>query len=179
MVNINETAFPPYYVNKYLNAQLINFGIFSENAQMTPIFPSIPNNIEEVFKNYIASPEVGDPLVIQYERLVRFRTGPFYPRKREQLVYYLYCTNNSKIVDAIRIITDCMDREDASAQDLNKWINDNPENFTSGRNIFFHNTRVYQADESRDILELASARTVLGNKLIIEYDYHSSQSYYN
>jgi hypothetical protein len=36
----------------------------------------------------------------------------------------------------------------------------------------FHSTRVYQADESRDVAELASARTLFVNKLIIEYDYH-------
>jgi hypothetical protein len=38
----------------------------------------------------------------------------------------------------------------------------------------FHSTRVYQADESRDVAELASARTLFVNKLIIEYDYHVS-----
>jgi hypothetical protein len=39
-------------------------------------------------------------------------------------------------------------------------------------NIYFHNTRVYQADESRDVAELASARTLFVNKLVVEYDYH-------
>jgi hypothetical protein len=41
-------------------------------------------------------------------------------------------------------------------------------------NIAFHSTRVYQADESRDVAELASARTLFVNKLIVEYDYHVS-----
>jgi hypothetical protein len=41
-------------------------------------------------------------------------------------------------------------------------------------NILFHSTRVYQADESRDVAELASARTLFVNKLIVEYDYHIS-----
>ena len=179
MPTVNDTAFPPYYVNKYINAQLTDFGILSGYEQMVPIFPTSPTNIEDVFKNYIGAPGVGDPLLIQYERLVRFRVGPFYPRKREQLIYYLYCTDLSKVSDAHRIITDCMDREDASAQDLNKWVGEHPEAFPGGRNVFFHNSRVYQADETRDILELASARTVYSNKLIIEYDYHSAQSYYN
>jgi hypothetical protein len=62
---------------------------------------------------------------------------------------------------------------------LNKWVTDNTADFPEGKNIFFHNTRVYQADETRDIMELASARTVYSNKLIIEYDYHSVNPYYN
>jgi hypothetical protein len=44
-------------------------------------------------------------------------------------------------------------------------------------NILFHSTRVYQADESRDVAELASARTLFVNKLIVEYDYHIKNSY--
>ena len=52
------------------------------------------------------------------------------------------------------------------------------QNVASGKfpepiNVHFHNFRVYQADETRDILELASAKTVYGNKIIIEYDYHT------
>ena len=44
-------------------------------------------------------------------------------------------------------------------------------------NVAFHSTRVYQADESRDVAELASARTLFVNKLIVEYDYHIKNAY--
>lgn len=169
--NIKTTAFPPYFINQYTVEQLKQFNILSGFEQMTPIFPTSPINIEDVFKNYIGAPGIGDPLLIQYERLVRFRVGPFYPRKREQLIYYLYCTDLSKINDAHRIITDSLDREDASAQDVNALCAE-ASTLELPFNIFFHNTRVYQVDETRDILELASARTVYANKLIIEYDYH-------
>lgn len=177
--SVNNTAFPPFYVNQYLVSELQKFGILSGYEQMVPIFPTSPTNIEDVFKNYIGAPGVGDPLLVQYERLVRFRTSPFYPHKREQLIYYLYCTDLSKVADAHRIITDCMDREDAAAQDLNAWVAANPDKFPDGRNVFFRNSRVFQADETRDVLELASARTVYANKLIIEYDFHTVNPYYN
>jgi hypothetical protein len=88
------------------------------------------------------------------------------------MVYYLYCTNLSKITDAHRIITDSLDREDSAAQDVNAWCAEfEVDNLPF--NVYFHNLRVYQADETRDVLELASARTVYANKLIIEYDYHT------
>jgi hypothetical protein len=75
-------------------------------------------------------------------------------------------------MDAHRIITDALDREDSAAQDMNAFCAD-ASTSELPFNVYFHNIRVYQADETRDILELASARTVFANKLIIEYDYHT------
>lgn len=176
MATISQTAYPPQFINAFVANELARFGILSGTEQMTPIFPTSPTNIEEVFKNYIAPPGVDDPLLIQFERLLRFRPNAMYRHKREQLVYYLYSTNLSKVLDAHRIISECLDREDASAQDLHSWAINNYD--TGEFNVFFHNFKVYQADETRDVLELASARTVYANKLIIEYDYHTQGSLY-
>ena len=181
MANVSETGFPPTFVNNFITSELKKFGILSGAEQMTPIFPTSPTNIEEVFKNYISAPGVDDPLLIQFERLLRFRPNSFYRHKREQLVYYLYSTNLTKVLDAHRIISECLDREDASAEDLHAWAlsNDPLAPGKDGINVKFHNFKVYQADETRDVLELASARTVYANKLIIEYDYHTTGSFYN
>jgi hypothetical protein len=170
--DIKLTAFPPTFINQYVVEQLKLFGILSGFEQMTPVFPTSPTNIEDVFKNYVGAPGVSDPILIQYERLIRFRPSPFYRNKREQLVYYLYCTDLSKINDSHRIITDALDREDSAGQDINAYCASIATEALPF-NTFFHNVRVYQADETRDILELASARTVYANKLIIEYDYHT------
>lgn len=170
MSTIAETGFPPKVINAYIKSELEHFGILSGYEQMVPIFPTSPTNIEDVFKNYIGAPGVDNPLLIQFERLIRFRPSPMYRHKREQLVYYLYCTSMDKVLDAHRVISEALDREDASAQDVNKWAIDSG---LSNYNVHFHNMKVYQADETRDVLELASARTVYANKLIIEYDYHT------
>jgi hypothetical protein len=78
------------------------------------------------------------------------------------------------------VIIECLDREDSSAQDMNTWLASNDILDESGNairpNVYFHNTKVYQADESRDIAELASARTLFLNKLVIEYDYHTTDA---
>ena len=75
---------------------------------------------------------------------------------------------------------ECLDREDAAAQDLNYWIATNDIEDDNGNvitpNVMFHNIKVYQADEARDIAELASARTLFLNKLVIEYDYHTTDT---
>lgn len=173
--SISTTGFPPTYINSYVVEQLKTFGILSGNEQMTPIFPTSPTNIEDVFKNYVGAPGVSDPILIQYERLVRFRTTPFYRNKKDQLVYYLYSTNLTKVMNAQRVINDALDREDSAGQDVNSWISSNKDTFPNSiANVFFHSFRVYQADETRDVLELISARTVYVSKLIIEYDYHTN-----
>ena len=39
---------------------------------------------------------------------------------------------------------------------------------------YFHETKLYQLEESRDIIDFGTARTYAGNKMIIEYDWHKS-----
>jgi len=170
--NIQDTGFPPFFINQYITKQLQLFNILSGNEQMNPIFPTSPTNIEDVFKNYIGAPGVDNPILIQYEKLVRFRPSAFYRHKREQLIYYLYCTDLSKIMNSTRIITDALDREDAAAQDINAYCAEISSDSVPF-NVFFHNVKVFQADETRDVMNLVSARTVYSNKIIIEYDYHT------
>jgi hypothetical protein len=170
--DIKLTAFPPTFINQYVIEQLKLFGILTGYEQMNPILPTSPTNIEDVFKNYIGAPGVSDPILIQYEKLARFRPNPFYRNKREQLVYYLYCTDLSKINDSSRIILTALDREDSAGQDVNSFCA-GVATTSLPFNVFFHCVRVYQSDETRQLMNLISAKTVYVNKLIIEYDYHA------
>jgi hypothetical protein len=169
---VKSTGFPATFINQYVVEQFKLFGILSGYEQMTPIFPTSPTNIEDVFKNYIGAPGVQDPILIQYERLAKFGPNTFYRNKREQLVYYLYCTDLSKINDSSRIILAALDREDSAGQDINSFCA-SVSTESLPFNVFFHCVRVYQADETRNITNLISAKTVYVNKLIIEYDYHT------
>jgi hypothetical protein len=38
--------------------------------------------------------------------------------------------------------------------------------------MFFHNFKIYQLEETRDIVDFGTARTYAGNKIIIDYDWH-------
>jgi hypothetical protein len=38
--------------------------------------------------------------------------------------------------------------------------------------FYFHNFKVYQLEETRDIIDFGTARTYGGNKIIIDFDYH-------
>lgn len=175
----SNTGFPPLFINGYVLSELSFFGLVAENdlVNPSPMIPAqFPTNIEDLYNDNIQIRQTESPLLIVYDRLMRFRPSPFYATKREQLIYFIYSTDVGKLIDAVRIISNALDREDSSAQDVNSWAIANPildaEQDTIPYNIYFHNTKVYQADESRDVAELASARTLFVNKLIIEYDYH-------
>jgi hypothetical protein len=182
MEQIKTTGFPPTFLNKYVKAQLNRFGLITDGpeglqqAGLDPMVPALfPTNIEDLYNDQIQIRQTDKPILIVYDRLMRFRPTPFYRNKREQLIYFIYCSDSGKLLDSIRIITDALDREDAAAQDINLWLQNNPIDGTP-TNVFFHNVRVYQADESRDVVELASAKTLFVNKLIIEYDYHTNDN---
>jgi hypothetical protein len=177
---LNQTGFPPTFVNAFVNSELKEFGLMPDGPEpFQPFFPAqVPDGIEGIYDGTPFIRNNPDTTVIIFDRLIRFRPTTFYRHKREQLIYFIYSPNLSKLIDTTRVIIECLDREDAAAQDLNLWISQNDILDESGnaipKNVFFHNIKVYQADESRDILELTSARTLGLNKLVIEYDYHTS-----
>ena len=176
---LNETGFPPTFVNAFVNSELKEFGLMPTGPEpFQPFFPAqVPDSVEGIYNDIPFIRNNPDTTVIIFDRLIRFRPTTFYRHKREQLVYFIYSPNLTKLLDTTRVIIECLDREDAAAQDLNSWIalNDilDENSDPIPKNVFFHNIKVYQADESRDILELASARTLVLNKLVIEYDYHT------
>ena len=174
-----QTGFPPTFLNAFINSELQEFGLMPTGPNpFQPFFPAqSPMNIEDVYNDSLYIRNNPDGVVIMFDRLIRFRPTPFYRNKREQLVYFIYGPNLSKLFDTTRVIIECLDREDAAAQDLNSWVATNEikdeNDQTIVPNVYFHNIKVYQADESRDIAELASARTLFLNKIVIEYDYHT------
>jgi hypothetical protein len=180
MTILTDTGFPPTFLNRYILSELAYYGLIAESDLLnpSPMVPAqFPTNIEDLYNDNIQIRQTESPVLIVYDRLMRFRPSPLYLHKREQLIYFIYSTDVAKLINSVRVISNALDREDASAQDINAWNIANPILNNQGDvsipyNIFFHNTKVYQADESRDVAELASARTLFVNKLIIEYDYH-------
>ena len=258
---LTDTGFPPTFLNKYILSELEYYGLISDIDLInpTPMIPAqVSTNIEDLYNDSIQIRQAESPILIVYDRLMRFRPTSFYLHKREQLIYFIYSTDVGKLIDTVRVISSALDREDSSAKDVNAYNFMNPtltissppitysaktisnkaltnkfatittstaHNLEVGDaveitgldatfngihyvrdktattfkfkkdaanvasiaasgsvlqkeyipyNIAFHSTRVYQADESRDVAELASARTLFVNKLIVEYDYHVS-----
>lgn len=178
---VQTLPYPARWVNAYVIAKLKEYspeaGVAS-NQEFGPIFASLPASKEETYAQLTAITGISQPLMMQYDTLARFRSKPLYAVKKEQLMYYmdgrLDYVNNAKI-----IISQWLDREDVAAQEINTWSQShnlyNQDGTEIPCNVFFHSVKVYEIDESRDLLELASANLAnMKAKIIIEYEYHVS-----
>ena len=100
-------------------------------------------------------------------------------------MYYFYATSQDAIPYILEIaqkVQDELDGTDESAQAVNTWAKLKQESQTplldlNGNPLelpFFHDIKVYQLEETRDIIDFGTARTFAGNKIIIDYDWHKS-----
>jgi hypothetical protein len=184
---------PPSFINAFLQQKLgADFGAI-------PMFPTVPTDMISMAEGFSLQDLVegtrfnfnGNAAI--YDRMLRMRRTTFPHIKSEQLLYYFNALTENAVPNLIRItqrIQDLLDRNDESAEDLNAWIlqtlnpQEDPETKRSIASIpghgtfyvpYFHNIKIYQLQETRDILDLATARTYAGNKIIIDYDWHAEK----
>jgi len=172
--------FPASYINEYLHEQFskyddINMAINPDVPSYIPFLPAAQAvNISDIYQDLQTSAKEKLPAVLFYDRMMRLRSSAFPVGKREQVLYTVYgdiesCTNIGNVMLAV------LDREDYSAQDLNKWMTDNKASLVAKElpmKVFFRSIRVFQADESQDLVELDGYRRGSVHKYIVEYDYH-------
>lgn len=185
-------ASPHIWVNYFVAQELNKYEDCGVTLPTTgnniPFFSAAPTDIEEIYQNLLINTGDQNPLMVSYDRMLRFRPNTLYVHKREQLMYYLYNGSVDTLFNAGNILSQLLDREDAAAQELNAWMTqkqassnpivDSSSGIPLALNIFFRNLRVYQADESRDLIELGTVKTVYANKYIVEYDYHIKDGLY-
>jgi hypothetical protein len=182
---------PPSFINVYLQQKLgADFGAI-------PMFPTVPTDMLSMSDGFSIQDLTegtrfnfnGNAAI--YDRMFKMRRMPFPHIKCEQLLYYFNALTEDAVPSLIRItqsIQDLLDRGDESAEDLNAWILLNlvieeepvtlkPITTIPGHGTFyvphFHNFKIYQLEETRDIVDFGTARTYAGNKIIIDYDWHS------
>ena len=182
---------PPSFVNAFLQQKLgPDFGAI-------PMFPTVPTDMASLAQGFtIDELTEGTTFLFNgnaaiYDRMFKMRRMPFPHIKCEQLLYYFNALEENAVPNLIRItqkIQDLLDRGDESAEDINAWIlstldispeqsTDRPIATIPGHGTFyvpyFHNFKIYQLEETRDIIDFGTARTYAGNKIIIDYDWHA------
>lgn len=171
---------PAVFINEYLKDKLGAYGFGS-----VPIFPTSPSTIDQLTQSYVTGNTSG--LFAVYDRMFKMRRSPFPHIKYEQLMYYFYGTAEAAIptlIEASQHIQDLLDRGDESAQEINAWasakqLSANPLRDVSGELLllpYFHELKIFQLEESRDIVDFGTARTYAGNKIIIDYSWHKSDN---
>ena len=167
---------PIVLINKYLSEKVAEkFG--SEFYGTMKFFPTAPTDINAFTENF---PELANDIFAVYDRMFRLRKNAFPHIKSEQVVYHLYKMSGDPelLYRTVQYIYELLDSEDESGQDLNDWIasKTNGNIITiDGKDfnpIFFHNFRVYQLQETKDVIAFNTTRSFFGSKIIIEYNYH-------
>jgi hypothetical protein len=176
---IMAISYPPIFINDYLKEKLSAFSQID-----IPFFPTSPSTIDQLTQSF-ANLNNQAGLFAVYDRMFRMRRRAFPHIKDEQLLYYFYGTAEEALPTLIyttQAVADILDRGDESAQDINEWIatkldsnglyvpNADGQKFLP---VYFHDIKIYQLQESRDIVDFGTARTFAGNKIIIDYCYHS------
>jgi len=172
MANDSLLNTPVLWINKYLQDQIQQL----TNIE-TPFFPSTPSTLDNLTDTF---PDGG--VMATWDRLIKMNRKGFPHIKCEQLLYYFYATAENTVENMVQVqeaALRLMDRFDESAEEINNWCSNTQINIgTVGLpeyvdNIFyFHNFKVYQLEETRDIIDFGTARTYGGNKIIIDFDYH-------
>jgi hypothetical protein len=166
-------SYPPIFINAYLQDKIQTDSRFGYNL---PFFPMMPTDIDSLTESF---PE---GMFGVYDRMFKMRRRAFPHIKCEQLLYYFYKMQGDPVllIETSQRVHDLLDRGDESAQELNTWLqakqkSSSPlldERGEPFKPIFFHEVKVYQLEETRDIIDFGTARTYAGNKIIIDYDYH-------
>lgn len=174
-----KLPFPPHFINHYMWNLLKGYDDvgLGNNSEFIPFVFATPTNYEEIW-NYLGE----GPLLVNCERMLRYRPSPFYSIKKEQMAWYVRSSSTEQLMNFINLVITALDREDVAAQAINAWAKDNPIEIPDTipqeyipHNVFFHRVKAFVIDESRDISELSTAKGYVSNKIIIEYDYHTIQ----
>jgi len=172
MANDSLLNTPVLWINKYLEEKIP----LLTNVEV-PLFPSTPSILDDLTGSFPAGGVMGT-----WDRLVKMNRKTMPHIKSEQIMYYFYATAENTIENMVQIqeaVLRLMDRLDETAEEVNNWCSNRVINLGTQNlpdyieNMFyFHNFKIYQLEETRDIIDFGTARTYGGNKMIIDFEYH-------
>jgi hypothetical protein len=176
MANDSLLNTPVLWINKYLQNKI---QLLTDIE--TPFFPSTPSTINDLTQYF---PDGG--VMATWDRLIKMNKKGFPHIKCEQLLYYFYATAENSVENMVQIqesVLRLMDRFDETAEEINAWCANRQirldQNTVIDNMFYFHNFKVYQLEETRDIIDFGTARTYGGNKIIIDFDYHQMPALIN
>lgn len=177
---------PTVIINEYLERALPQVLPDLYGSSIPSIRPSKPEDIDSYYNNTTTLTN-GTALGVAYERMFKLRRGAFPHCKCEQVLYYLYAVQGDNsddrvvtLIENTQAIFDLLDRGDESAQEINAWqdanLNAEGELSLNGalwEPYYFHEFKIFQLEEGRDLIDFATVEGYLGNKIIIDYEYHA------
>ena len=113
---------------------------------------------------------------IIYDRMLKLTSSPFYPIKKEHILYAVK-GNEQSTLEWSMAIQYILDRQDDAAQDINNWNRAQ----TAPANVYFHSLRAFQAGSGTSSTGGAQTRDYSNRpfyitEFIIEAEYHLTDS---
>lgn len=147
-------------------------------SHSSPPSPSTINDLTDSWVTIAGQNYDYAGVMATWDRLIRMNRRSFPHIKQEQMLYYFYATQENVIETMVQVqeaVLRLMDRMDESAEEVNNWAK-NKKITVGGQELscrfYFHDFKMYQLEEVRDIIDFGTARTYGGNKIIIDYTYH-------
>jgi hypothetical protein len=192
MANDSLLNTPVLWINKYLQAKLPELVKQIGTDEITdftnlrgigvPLFPSMPSSIDNLTEQWVIIDDVRYPyagVMATWDRLIKMNRKGFPHIKSEQILYYFYATAEDVTETMVQIqeaVLRLLDRFNESAEEVNNWCSNRQIRLNANTIVdnmfYFHNFKVYQIEETRDIIDFGTARTYGGNKIIIDFEYH-------
>ena len=188
---------PHIFINRYMQDKIAEL-----DSTGLPFMPTLPTDFNgqvgdiSVITETNGSIPAGESMAV-YDRMFKLRRQAFPHIKYEQLLYYFYSYGVDDLFRLQQRAQDLLDRGDESAQEINAWVKSvwqaKGSNYDPATNRpivyfgdsapadtndwfalpMFHEIKVFQLEESRDIVDFGTARTWAGNKLIVDYCWHA------
>jgi hypothetical protein len=194
--------YPPAFINAYLSEKIPQELGANRFAGSMKFFPTTPTSIDDLTENFPESAgevfAVYDRMLkmrrtpfphIKSEQLLyyfyKMAGDPVDLIETTQVVQDLLDREDESAQDLNDWISNY--QKDNPGTPIQKLDGDKPITDSSGNTIllptaniggtdfllpFFHKLRIYQLEETRDIVDFGTARTYAGNKIIIDYDWH-------
>ena len=161
--------YPEIIINKYVwhQFQLAKPTIYAKYGSTLPIFPITDNKAGDT--------AWGNKPYIIYDSFIRARSMNkyFYPVKCAQMMYSIK-GSIAEVYEWRDFIINVLDREDASAQDINQYAGT-----LNNDNIYFHCINAMQVKYIGSTSQMTGTNKYYSTELIIRYDYHLSDIYNN
>jgi hypothetical protein len=191
---------PPVLINAYL-AERIEDSLSNRFSDSMRFFPTLPTDINSLTETFPEAADNVFAVYDRMFRLRR-TPFPHIKQEQLLYYFYKMAGDPEALIETISIVYDLLDRGDESAQEVNSWIRKTrDEQMTAGysgtktitnavtgnqevyKSIkingtdflipYFHEFKIFQLEEARDIISFGTARTYAGNKLILNYDWHA------
>ncbi len=198
---IGAIAHPPVLINQYL-ADRIEESLSDRFTESMRFFPTLPTDIDALTEQFPEAADNVFAVYDRMFRLRR-NPFPHIKQEQLLYYFYKMAGDPEALIETIAVVFELLDRGDESAQEVNSWLakersrqisEDSYDGFTTVKNPvtgemqifdsikfnrtdfllpYFHEFKIFQLEEARDIISFGTARTYAGNKLILNYDWHA------